>query len=1203
MPTIVAPMSRVQSTSGFSQVPWLGLGLNDHYWNEWWIERSDPHTVVILVWYALAPGGYPLTITFFSESGFTFVPGQVLPSGIVSSIGLGTVAQGGGAELPFYRGSIQGVAPLGLSIAQVIANPAAVFAGDDTFTGGNGIDVDEIYAGDGNDTIYGGSGDGVFDLGRGNGLLDGGEGGDFGRFDMSDRSGPLIYTHNDTEAFGRINGEVVVTLRNVERVEIIGTDGYDQLIGGASSDILDLGRGGGLADGGPGDQRDLVRMDFSDRNQIVTYVHEVESAQVLVGGVAAALVLNAERVVIRGGSAGDTLVGGEDDDELFGNAGADTLNGSGGSDILAGGDGDDTLIGGGGYDYYLITGNGGRVDLRISGPQDSGQGLDTISGFEGALGSAGNDVLIGNDETNTLRGHEGDDVIYGYGGNDLITGGTGYNIIYGGDGDDRINGIDTPYLYTARNPAQGSIEAYGEGGNDIIMGANGDDILDGGDGDDQLYSFGGQAVLRGGAGNDYLLADTQNDELDGGSGNDILIGEQGDDRLIGGDGDDGLDGDRGGGFMDPGGGNDYLYGGAGRDSLSGSGGDDWLRDGSADNDTLNGGIGFDVADYSDAASAVTLRTYVGWDVGTGGWGSQNTGGAGVDKLVDIEGLVGSRFDDHLYGRIDAFSIEQGWTFDEYFDGGDGNDFIEAGDGNDTLFGGSGADTLNGGDDNDVLLGGGGNDAINGGNGYDIAGYGGVRRAYVASATSVSGGVEGGIDTLTGVEDLAFTDGRLTFARDGQAAQVMRLYDAAFNRSPDQSGFEALLDTLENGSLTLQQLADAFIASTEFQSQYAGLTNQQFVEQLYQFCLNRAGDSGGIQTWTNALNGGMSRGEVLLAFSESSEHKDLLQGQLDQGLWVADEQTLMIARLYDATYDRLPDQGGLTTWRNALGGGMSLIAIAQAFATAPEFQARYGSLSNQAFVELMYQLCLNRNGDAQGIQTWTNALNGGMSRGEVLYNFSESSEHIALTRPTWLGGVPCIDVAQPAPVLPDDKHHDDGGAQVIPMVADAGTDASHDGKEGGAQVLPGADTAHDGKTGPNDGAQVIPVTADGADTGGKDAGPQVLPGATDDEAPVAGKDTAPLILPGVIDSVTDDGFLLAKTDGDTGPQILPGAADDGADFLFDMGGDAVDAGHDLPGLEHRLAMLFIETGEHAPGLDTGADSGPLDLHHNPDPWAA
>ena len=37
---------------------------------------------------------------------------------------------------------------------------------------------------------------------------------------------------------------------------------------------------------------------------------------------------------------------------------------------------------------------------------------------------------------------------------------------------------------------------------------------------------------------------------------------------------------------------------------------------------------------------------------------------------------------------------------------------------------------------------------------------------------------------------------------------------------------------------------------------------------------------------------------------------------------------------------------------------------------------------------------------------TDALNGGMSRGEVLMFFSESAEHVALTRSTWLGGPRC-----------------------------------------------------------------------------------------------------------------------------------------------------------------------------------------------------
>lgn len=965
---------------------------------------------------------------------------------------------------------------------------------------------------------------------------------------------------------------------------------------------------------------------YSDNQLIDLRQGNYSSVGGLVGNVAIAL-----------GAVIENAVGGSGVDTIKGNSANNRITGGAGNDNIDGGLGSDTVVFSGLRSAYTIVWNGQTA--TVTGPD----GTDTVTNVEFlafddttiAAAPTGGLLVSGDVTDETITGTAFADIIGGLGGNDIINGLAGNDTLNGGSGADVLNGGDN---------------------DDILIGGLGDDQLDGGNGFDVAdYSGAGAAVTvnlstglaTGAAGTDAL---NSIEEVRGSAYNDTITGNAGANILRGGGGIDTLNG---------GGGNDVLYAGA---PGEGGGADDIIKPQSTANASIGTAVSltgaFDLRTRSGVNDATTIPhatvvgsthggiEYYAITVAAGETINVDIDSAAFDSVLRIVDAGGTE----LAVNDDGEAAGEGGSTDSFLSytfGAAGTYYIQVsqwvsgsgaslvtgppsaggaytmhvsspsqtaqpiifsgstlnGDvGSDTLFGGSGVDVLNGGDDNDVIIGGGGNDAINGGNGYDIAGYSGVRRAYTAGATSVSGGVEGGTDTLTGVEDLAFTDGRLTFARDSQAAQVMRLYDAAFNRAPDQSGFEALLDTLENGSLSLQQLANEFINSTEFQSQYAGLSNQQFVEQLYQFCLNRAGDSGGITTWVNALNGGMSRGEVLLAFSESGEHKDILQSQLDQGLWVADDLTLQIARLYDATYDRLPDQGGLGTWRNALGNGTSLLDIAQAFATAPEFQARYGSLSNQAFVELMYQLCLNRNGDAGGIQTWTNALNGGMSRGEVLMFFSESSEHVALTRATWLGGVPCIDVAAPAPVLPEDKH-DDAGAQVIPVSADPGADASHDGKDGGAQILPGADTAHDGKdAGSDDGAQVIPVVADGADTGGKDAGSQVLPGATDDEAPVAGKDTAPLILPGVIDSVTDDGFLLGKTDADLGPQILPGA-DDGAGFVFDTGGDAIDAGHDLPGLEHRLAMLFIETGEHAPGLDTGADNGPLDLHHNPDPWAA
>jgi Ca2+-binding RTX toxin-like protein len=937
---------------------------------------------------------------------------------------------------------------------------------------------------------------------------------------------------------------------------------------------------------------------YSDNQLIDLRQGNYSSVGGLVGNVAIAL-----------GAVIENAVGGSGIDVIHGNSAGNRITGGLGNDAIDAGLGTDTVVFSGLRSAYTITWNGQTA--TVVGPD----GSDTVINAEFlafddmtiATTPTGGLSVSGDITAETITGTSFADTIAAAGGNDTVNGLGGNDTLGGGTGDDTLSGGDD---------------------NDTLIGGLGDDTLNGGAGIDAAdYSGAGAAVTvnlgtglaTGGGGNDTL---SLIEDVTGSAYNDTLTGDNNANTIRGGGGIDTING---------GGGTDILYAGA---PGEGGGADDITKQQSTANASIGTAVsltgGFDLRTRTGVNDASTIPhatvvavthggvEYYAITVTAGEMINIDIDSAGFDSVLRVLDGSGAA----LATNDDGVAVGEGGGTDSFISftfGAAGTYYIEVsqwvsgsgaslvtgppsaggsytmhvsspsqtaqpiifsgstlnGDaGADTLFGGTGVDTLTGGEDNDVLIGGAGSDVVSGGNGYDIAGYSGVRRAYAASATSVSGNGEG-TDTLSGIEDLAFTDGRLTFARDGQAAQVMRLYDAAFNRNPDQSGFEALLDTLENSSLTLLQLADEFINSTEFQTQYAGLTNQQFVEQLYQFCLNRAGDTGGVNTWVAALNGGMSRGAVLLAFSESGEHKDLLQGQLDAGLWVADEQTLQIARLYDATYDRLPDQGGLATWRNALGGGMSLLSIAQAFTTAPEFQARYGALSNQAFVELMYQLCLNRNGDASGIQTWTDALNGGMSRGEVLMFFSESSEHVALTRPTWLGGVPCIDVAAPSPVLPDDKQDGDG-AQVIPATADAGAD----GEDGGAQVLPGAEQFAEGKV--------------ASDT---ELGPQVLPGAADDTG-ATGKDADAQVLPGVIDSVTDDGFLLAKDDAELGPQVLPGAEDD-MTFLFDLGGDTVDAGHDLPGLEHRLAMLFLETGEHAPGADTG----PLDQHHNPDPWAA
>jgi hypothetical protein len=427
---------------------------------------------------------------------------------------------------------------------------------------------------------------------------------------------------------------------------------------------------------------------------------------------------------------------------------------------------------------------------------------------------------------------------------------------------------------------------------------------------------------------------------------------------------------------------DDIVGFGGNDQLIGNDGDDLLN-GGLGNDFLNGGGGLDLADYSTAGGAVFVRL----DTGV------TTGAHGTDTLSNMEGAIGSAFGDVLTG-----------------DGG--VNILRSGAGNDHLRGWHGSDI------------------IDGGSGVDIAFYAGVRRQYSANSASVAGGPEGGTDSLTAIEYLRFVDGFLTFDVDSQAAQVMRLYDAALDRLPDQGGFENLLDYLEGGG-SLSVLASSFLNSAEFQARYGGLSNQAFVQQMYRFCLNREGEPAGVQNWTNALNNGTSRTEMLVLFSESAEHRTLTQPILNQGLWVADDNALKIARMYDATFDRLPDSGGLAAWTANLAGGQSLLSIAAAFASSGEFQARYGALTNQQFVEQMYRFCLNREGDAGGVAGWVANMNNGTTRAQVLMFFSESAEHVALTRPLWLGGVRTLDAPGAAPLATSEVKADDAPQVLIP----------------------------------------------------------------------------------------------------------------------------------------------------------------------------
>lgn len=84
-------------------------------------------------------------------------------------------------------------------------------------------------------------------------------------------------------------------------------------------------------------------------------------------------------------------------------------------------------------------GVGFSVDL-VKGRIDGGQNVQHIFEFEHVEGSRGQDIIIGNADSNRLSGGDNYDQIWGGQGSDFIAGNRGTDALYGGDGADTLAG-------------------------------------------------------------------------------------------------------------------------------------------------------------------------------------------------------------------------------------------------------------------------------------------------------------------------------------------------------------------------------------------------------------------------------------------------------------------------------------------------------------------------------------------------------------------------------------------------------------------------------------------------------------------------------------------------------------------------------------------------------------------------------------------
>lgn len=522
---------------------------------------------------------------------------------------------------------------------------------------GNGL-ANSIDGGDGNDSLLGDGGNDTLTGGEGNDTLDGGDGND------------SLIGGNGDDSF-------------------IASTGNDTFVGGTGNDVVSYAN---LQAG----QRVAIAPDVNNVGTLIAKIYDATNTLLktdTLTGIETVIGSNGNDI-FTGDDANNYLFGGAGDDALNGANGNDSIDGGAGNDILIGGIGNDTIDGGSGNDFIGDDNAPSDQNLLFRLRLDEGAGAQTQDDVTGSISSLGTGVtwtanpLFGNGglkfsggindtqrvalPTMTIGGGEMTFTVLGrFDGTtgwerlfDLGNGASTNNIYFGRDGSvanssslafgifnnttsvRKIFGtidIGVTSLYTISITNSGRVTVYQN--NNIILNDEqmlvpilgtrtvnllgdsnwaGDPSLNGAIFDFRIYNKALNAFEV-----NQLVSFYQAAQLTG-SGDDSFIGGAGDDTLLGGLGDD----------------------------------------------TLDGGAGNDTASYRTAAQAVqvTLATQNA---------AQNTGGAGIDTLRNIEHLIGSDFNDSLTGDNNPNRLS----------GGVGNDTLVGGLGNDTLDGNTGIDTV------------------------------------------------------------------------------------------------------------------------------------------------------------------------------------------------------------------------------------------------------------------------------------------------------------------------------------------------------------------------------------------------------------------------------------------------------------------------------------------------------------------------------
>jgi uncharacterized repeat protein (TIGR01451 family) len=247
---------------------------------------------------------------------------------------------------------------------------------------------------------------------------------------------------------------------------------------------------------------------------------------------------------------------------------------------------------------------------------------------------------------------------------------------------------------------------------------------------------------------------------------------------------------------------------------------------------------------------------------------------------------------------------------------------------------------------------------------------------------------GGPVSFAGTPGARFTDGLVSIDASSDAAVIGRLYEGLLGRQGDANGMSFWLDRAEDGA-SLASIAGAMARSSEYNAATGGLDDAGFVARIYQNMLDHAPDQATSDALVARLAAGAPRSTVTLEVAASAEAAALPGAS--EGRFIVDRDMAVASGFYDIALDRAGDQSGLIFWSGQVDLAGSA-GLARNFAASAEFTGRMAGLSNGAVVESLYDSAFGREADAAGLAYWTDRLDTGLARSNLLIDLFESAEY-------------------------------------------------------------------------------------------------------------------------------------------------------------------------------------------------------------------